>query len=180
MAPIQLLTDVLEKVYGWYNKVSTNYMTTTTRQFTLIAILLFSFLTVLGQSEKGFVLNKTPFIDLSKLNVHQYVELLKVDSNEVNKFNILTVGMERPKNWVTKKDIYILINLIDSAEPAKCVMQIVSSHLPVRESSTIGGQVMNIIEAFKENKAYPTALTSCAKTDAERVKNIKVWWDSQK
>lgn len=123
---------------------------------------------------------KSDFINLNDYSVYQFIELLKIDKDNLSQLNILTVNMQTTENWVTKKDIDSLMTLIYSREPAKCVMQVVSSHLPIGDNSTIGGQVMDIIEAFKENKSYPTILTSCAKTDQERIDKLTKWWDKQK
>ena len=123
---------------------------------------------------------KNDFINLNDYSVYQFIELLKIDKDNLSQVNILTVNMQTTENWVTKKDIDSLMTLIYSREPAKCVMQVVSSHLPIGDNSTIGGQVMDIIEAFKENKSYPTILTSCAKTDQERIDKLTKWWDKQK
>ena len=124
--------------------------------------------------------SKSDFINLNDISVFQFIELLKIDNEKPNQLNILTVGMQSPENWVTEKDIDSLMTFINSTEPAKCVMQVISSHLPVGDSSTIGGQVMEIIEAFKDRKSYPTILTSCAKTDKERIDNLTKWWNEQK
>lgn len=124
--------------------------------------------------------SKSDFINLNDISVFQFIELLKIDNEKPNQLNILTVGMQSPENWVTEKDIDSLMTLINSTEPAKCVMQVISSYLPVGDSSTIGGQVMEIIEAFKDKKSYPTILTSCAKTDKERIDKLAKWWNEQK
>lgn len=124
--------------------------------------------------------SKSDFVNLKDYSVYQFIELLKIDNKTPNQLNILTVGLQTPENWVSAKDIDSLMTFIKSNEPAKCVMQIVSSHLPLGDSSTIGGQVMDIIEAFKDKKSYPTILTSCAKTDQERIKKLTVWWNEQK
>ena len=124
--------------------------------------------------------SKSDFINLNEISVYQFIKLLKIDKEIATQLNILTIGLQTPDNWVTEKDIDTLMTYINSTEPSKCVMQVISSHLPVGDSSTIGGQVMDIIEAFKENKSYPTILTSCAKTDEERIVRLKKWWDEQK
>ena len=98
---------------------------------------------------------KSDFINLNEISVYQFIELLKVDQNKPSQLNILTVGLQTQENWVTEKDIDTLMPFINSTDPAKCVMQVISSHLPVGDSSTIGGQVMDIIEAFINKKTYP-------------------------
>ena len=137
-------------------------------------------MTAYGQTEKDNQLSTSNFINLNDLTVFQFIEMLKMDNVNSKGLNILTIGMQTPKNWVTEKDIDSLITLINSTDPAKCVMQSISSYLPVNDSSTIGGQVMDIIESYKDKKQYPTVLTSCAKTDKNRIEIIMQWWAGQK
>ncbi|WP_298147518.1 TPM domain-containing protein [Flavobacterium sp.] len=120
------------------------------------------------------------FVDFNEITVYQFIELLKVDNQNLKQINFLSVGMEAPENWVTGKEIDDLMPLIRSTEPAKCVVQSISSYLPIGDSSTIGGQVMDIVEAFKNKISYPTALTSCAKTDPERINKLTTWWNQHK
>lgn len=124
--------------------------------------------------------SKSDYINLDEVSVYQFIERLKVDQNNPNRLNILTIGLKKPDGWITENDIDSLMTFITSKAPAKCVMQIVSSYIPVKDSSTIGGQAMDIIEAFINNKTYPSFLTSCAKTDEERIKQIKKWWVEKK
>jgi uncharacterized protein len=124
--------------------------------------------------------SKSDYINLNEVSVYQFIELLKVDMKNTTQLNILTIGLQTPENWITENDIDSLMTFINSTEPAKCVTQVINSHLPIGDSSTIGGQVMDIIEAFINKKTYPTVLTSCAKTDSERIEQIKKWWDKQK
>lgn len=119
-------------------------------------------------------------VNLNELTVFQFIELLKIGKRKQKQLNILTVGMEAPKDWVTEKDIDGLMTYINSTEPAKCVNQFISSFLPIGESSTVGGHAMDIIEAFKEKRAYPFRLSSCPMTDQERIASLKKWWNEQK
>jgi uncharacterized protein len=121
------------------------------------------------------------FIDLNKISVWEFINLLKIDTTNKSDLNILTIGMNTPENWINAKDIDTLMTIINSNEPSKCIVQVISSYyLPIGESSTIGGQVMDIIEAYKDNKAYPNKLTSCSKTDEQRIKAIELWWKGKK
>lgn len=124
--------------------------------------------------------SKSDFINLNDISIYQFIELLKIDNEKPNHLNVLTVGMQSPENWIAEKDIDSLMTLINSSEPAKCVMQVISSHLPIGDSSSIGGHVLDIIEAFKDKKSYPTILTSCSKTDKERINKLSKWWNEQK
>lgn len=120
------------------------------------------------------------FINLNQISVFEFIELLKINEENKGKTNILTIGSIAPQLWVTEKDIEILINYIHLTEPSRCVVQSISSYLPVGDSATIGGHAMDIIEAFMENGTYPHFLTSCAKTDGNRIERIRNWWNERK
>ncbi|MET4080902.1 hypothetical protein ABIB40_000846 [Pedobacter sp. UYP30] len=151
------------------------------RQLATVAILIFASLTADGQTKQNNHAFNSSFININKLTVFQFIDLLKIDKENSKKTHILTiVGVRTSENWLKDKDIDSLMNLISSTAPAKCVMSALCSYAPLSDISTIGGQVMDIIEAYKDNKQYPTFLTSCAKTDAKRVEKIKLWWNGQK
>lgn len=120
--------------------------------------------------------------NINKLTVFQFIELLKIDKENSKKTpKVLTIsGMQTPENWLTKSDVDSLVTLINSTDSAKCIMLVISSYLPLNESSTIGGQIMNIIKAYKDKKKYPTFLISYAKTDQKQIAEIEDWWNEQK
>ncbi|MNK19084.1 hypothetical protein D3C87_373020 [compost metagenome] len=121
------------------------------------------------------------YIDFKKVTPKEYFAKLKIDSSKFDsqKNYLITIPMTTPKSWMTKKDVEYLMNYIDSEEPAYCVMQIISSHLPLNEKSTLGGQAMNLIDSYRLKENYPYVLTDCSKTDKKRITEIRKWWNEE-
>jgi hypothetical protein len=115
-------------------------------------------------------------INLNLFTVQQYVEMLKVKTKE-NHLHVIIIEKVAEKDWVKKEIIPYLLTLIESEMDANCVMSYYSSKLPIPNNSTLGGQVMNLIDSYRHSKNYPAFLTDCSRTDLERVKEIKRWWE---
>jgi hypothetical protein len=127
---------------------------------------------------------KTPWIDVANfdsLTVSQFVEMLKIKgAKEHNKLYVLTIGGQADSGWIKEIDLKYLIAQINSTAPSYCVMQNISSQMPnINNTSTIGGQVMNLIDAFRFKKQYPYFLTSCEATNETREGEIMKWWESR-
>ena len=120
--------------------------------------------------------DKNKWIKFDSISVMEFVELLPIKEINPNSFYILNTIGKADSNWIKEEDITKLIKLIDSEQPSYCVMRVISSYLPVGEESTVGGQVMNIIDAFRLNRPYPYFLTDCSKNDKIREKEILDWW----
>jgi hypothetical protein len=111
------------------------------------------------------------------ITVTEFVELLPINEVYLDNFYIITTIGHADSTWITKSAISKLIKHIDSEQPAYCVMRLVSSHLPIGEKSTLGGQIMNIIDSYRLNRPYPYFQTDCSKSDKERQKVILDWWN---
>ncbi len=120
--------------------------------------------------------NDNNWLRFDSISVLEFVELLPVKNVAPNYFYIITTIGQADSNWISKDDIENLIKMIDSEQPAYCIMRVISSHLPVGEESTLGGQVMNLIDSYRFKRPYPYFLTDCSKTDNDRQKEIKDWW----
>jgi hypothetical protein len=117
-------------------------------------------------------------IDLTKISVKEYVELLKVKvADRTHPF--IVIEKNAPVNWITEKDLEYLISLLDSDEPSHCVMHYYSSHWPM-DKSTIGGQAAELIVSYMLKEEYPHFLTKCSGTGQERNDAIKEWWAKRK
>ena len=131
-------------------------------------------LNLYGQTENDSIwLN---WIDFNKLSVIEYLNVLPIEVVEEDHIYILTIGKKAEVGWIKRNDIDTLMKMIDCTEPSHCVMQVVSSQLPVNEISTIGGQAMDLIDAYRFEKEYPYKLTSCSRNDEERKREITFWF----
>lgn len=138
---------------------------------------------VLSNSKEHHIVN------MDKVTVREFIKDLPIKFSQLNglsateyknTMSLYMVKKQTAADWMTKDDISYLMTLINSEQPSHCVMHFLSSHLPIGEKSTVGGQVMNIIDAYRFNKPYPNFLTSCARTDKKRQQEILSWWQDYK
>ena len=116
-------------------------------------------------------------IDFSKTSLYDFVQILKLKKPCPNGQYRLTTNGQASKNWITDLDIEYLIGLMDSKDTTYCIVQVISSILPEEtDYSTLGGQVMIIIDSYRYNNSYPSFLCSCAKNDEDRKREILKWW----
>lgn len=92
--------------------------------------------------------------------------------------NVITISEEFSENWVTKDDVEYLISFVKSEEKIACLNSMVSSLWPT-ECSTLGGQAMDLIDAFRFKTKYLKCLYSCTKTDLTRADEIIKWWNNK-
>jgi hypothetical protein len=120
-------------------------------------------------------------IDFNKLSLSEYIDILKIkDPCPNGEYRLTTFGNIGDK-WITDSDIENLINLIDSEDPTYCIIQMMSSNLPTpTDYSTLGGQIMDILDAYRLKKQYPYFLSSCSKNDEKRKTEILNWWNDYK
>ncbi len=119
------------------------------------------------------------FLSFDSITVMEFVELLPLKKNVTKNSNILIVIGQANSTWVTKNDIPKLIKMIDSEQPACCIERAIATTTlksPVGEESTVGGQVMNLIDSYRFNKPFPFSLINCSVSEKERQKEILDWW----
>ena len=142
------------------------------RKTTIILILVLSNILTYGQVNYDSIHS----FDFNKKTVLDYVKILPIkDTNEMKSHIIITLGIAG-YGWIKDSDLDTLIKLIDSKDKANCVVQAISSSMPTNEESTLGGQIMNLIDAYRFKKEYPYFLTDCSKNDEKRKYEILKWW----
>ncbi|CAN5544684.1 hypothetical protein BH10BAC2_BH10BAC2_37860 [soil metagenome] len=85
-----------------------------------------------------------------------------------------------PDFWVNANDIDTLITLVESKQKCYCFLNPLSSHIPFGDSADLGGYVIRIIKAYKENRRLSFGLYSCPKTNEKDAEELIKWWASQK
>ncbi len=120
-------------------------------------------------------------VKFDSISVMEFVEMLKIkDPVPHGIYRMGTLG-QADSNWITKDDVAKMIDLIDSKDKTYCIAQLISSQLPgLDDYSTLGGQVMNLIDSYRFKKRYPYFLTECTKNDENRKKEILDWWEKEK
>lgn len=97
-----------------------------------------------GQSKKN-----PNWIYFNDLTVKEFIDTLTVKEFKTNVTYILVTGNRAKVGWIKSGDIKFLMELIGSLKSAFCVMQSISSNMPFVEKSTVGGQIMNLIDAYR-------------------------------
>jgi hypothetical protein len=151
------------------------------QQLTKMRKILFILLTIaIASSCYGQIDSNPNWIYFNNITVKEFVDTLSIKHSKPNTIYILVTGNKAKVGWIKESDVDFLVELIDSKAPAYCVMQVISSQLPINEESTIGGQVMNLIDSYRFNKEYPFFLTDCSKNDEYRKQEILNWYNSFK
>jgi hypothetical protein len=120
-------------------------------------------------------------VDFMHVSLYDYIKILRIPKPCPNGEYCLTTFGKTGENWITDSDIENLIGLIDSRDTTYCIVQMISSNLPKwTDYSTLGGQIMNIIDSYRFNTSYPSFLCDCSKNDQNRKKEILEWSKNKK
>ena len=119
--------------------------------------------------------NLNEWIRLDSISIEEFVNLLPIQNYSPNTTYILTTVGSSNDDWIGEEEIKYLMKYINSEQPAHCVMQTISSDLPIGETSTVGGQIQNIIFSYIENESYPNGLTLCDSSNHFRIQIIEEW-----
>ena len=115
---------------------------------------------------------------LDTLSVRDFIKILKIKEPVPNKVHFISVWSNVDSTWISKKDISYLIPLMDVTDSAYCIGSPLSSvgFTGINDYSTLGGQVMNLIDFYRLNKIAPVYHPVCLKNDSVRKKEILDWW----
>ena len=80
-----------------------------------------------------------------------------------------------PDDWITPRDAELLMQVIDSTEPAAPVVSLISSYWPMNQTSTIGNEALFLLEGYRAGH-YPPALCSLHYFRPNRTE-VRTWWD---
>ena len=118
---------------------------------------------------------------LDTISVRDFIQILKINKPVPDKVHFISVWGNVDTNWISKEDISYMIPLMDLTNPAYCVGSPVSSqsHDRTNDYSTIGGQIMNLIDFYRLKKIAPVYHPACFKNDTNRKKEILDWWNNQ-
>jgi hypothetical protein len=127
------------------------------------------------------IYSDSSFIDFNfnSLMVADFINYIRLNNKSSSESKILTIKGQSKSNWITLNDIHFLMPMINSNEKAKCIWTEISSVHPSYSISTIGGQVMNLIDSYRFAKHYPFFLQDCSSTDKKRIDDITKWWNQQ-
>jgi hypothetical protein len=115
----------------------------------------------LARGDSCYFRNHTPIEYLNDLRMHPQNMVVVIDV---------------PDDWITLHDAELLMQEIDSVEPAAPVVSPVSSYRPFNQSSTVGNEALFLLEGYRAAK-YPPALCSLHYFRPDR-KEMRTWWDT--
>ena len=84
--------------------------------------------------------------------------------------------LNTPPNWITLKDVELMMQVIDSSEPAAPVVSPLSSYWPSNETSTVGNEALFLIEGYRTGH-YPPGLSSIYYFRPDRAE-VRAWWET--
>ncbi|KQC05535.1 MAG: hypothetical protein APR53_07310 [Methanoculleus sp. SDB] len=83
---------------------------------------------------------------------------------------------EVPDGWITLEDAELLMQEIDSDEPAAPVVSPISSYWPFNQTSTVGNEALFLLEGYRTGR-YPPALCSLYYFHPNRTE-VRSWWNT--
>lgn len=102
----------------------------------------------------------------------QYLELLRENPSKVVRV------CPPPKGWITREHVKLLLDYLDSIEPAAAVCDFRSPHVPARAyRSTVGQEAARLIRDGYQRKFYPGACSDIGHIDVNAIKDT---WDKKK
>ena len=103
----------------------------------------------------------TPIDYLYDLRMHPYQQVMILDV---------------PDTWITFHDAELLMQEIDSDEPAAPVVSPISSYWPFNQTSTVGNEALFLLEGYRTGK-YPPALCSLYYFRPNKT-DMRSWWNT--
>jgi hypothetical protein len=83
--------------------------------------------------------------------------------------------LDVPDDWITNEDVQLLMQLIDSPDPAAPVVSPLSSYWPFGQTSTVGNEALFLIEGYRTGE-YPPDLCSLYYFHPNRTE-VRSWWE---
>ena len=112
-----------------------------------------------------------PHYSWDNFNPLQYLNLLQENPSRV------VWACPPPKGWITREHVKILLNNIDSTEPASAVCSFWSPHVPARAyRSTVGQEAARLIRDGYQQEFYPGACSDIGHLDVNAIKDA---WDKE-
>ncbi|MBN1193839.1 MAG: hypothetical protein JXA08_00590 [Methanomicrobiaceae archaeon] len=84
--------------------------------------------------------------------------------------------LDVPDGWITLHDAELLMQEIDSDEPAGPVVSPISSYWPFNQTSTVGNEALFLLEGYRTG-TYPPDLCSLYYFTPNRT-GVRSWWNT--
>gem|GEM_PF-2929918 len=157
----------------------------------ILIICLFTTSVAWGQVANNFY-DESGSVIMDKITVRQFIEELRISKEDIEReseierefggilIHRLHTNGQQDTNWISELDVRYLMTLIDSKEPAKCVIRDISSNLKQPQKTTMGNQVILILHSYKEKLNYPHGFNICGENALSYKKEIVKWFNKRK
>jgi len=115
----------------------------------------------LAAGDSCYFASHTPMDYLNDLQMHPLQQVMVLDV---------------PDTWITLHDAELLMQEIDSDEPAAPVVSPLSSYWPFNQTSTVGNEALFLLEGYRTGK-YPPALCSLYYFRPNKTE-MRSWWNT--
>jgi hypothetical protein len=117
--------------------------------------------THLSTGDSCYFETHTPIEFLEDLRMHPYQPVMVLDV---------------PEGWITLEHAGLLMQEIDSEEPAAPVVSPISSYWPCNQTSTVGNEALFLLEGYRKG-TYPPDLCSLYYFKPNRTE-METWWNT--
>jgi len=91
----------------------------------------------------------------------------------------VTISGNFSDNWIKSSDVETLIPLVKNKSKCVCLLDPISSHIPLDSIAEVGGYAIQWIKAFKENRNYSFRLYTCPKVNTAEADSLIKWWSQE-
>lgn len=115
----------------------------------------------LNTGDSCYFKNHSPMDFLNDLRIHPKQAVMVLDV---------------PDSWISLEDANLLIQIIDSDEPAAPVISLLSSFWPVNQTSTVGNEALFLLNGYRTG-LYPPSLCSLNDNGYNKTE-MRSWWNT--
>src|SRR4030095_14567463 len=113
-----------------------------------------------NSSNSNIELNTKQSDTTKNLTLYEFLDAIKT-RDAPKHLNFLTAEEKFPIDWIKASDIDTLISLIESKEKCRCVLNPLSSYIPINENADLGGYAILFLNSFRNNKSVEFGLWAC-------------------
>ncbi len=101
------------------------------------------------------------------------------DIRDQNKAFVTTSG-DFPDKWIKTTDIDSLIKLVKSKEKCACLVNPLSSYIPIDSNAELGGYAIDMISSYREGRNFSFSLWTCPKESDQLADSLILWYSQRK